>query len=43
MLELWKRVSEEWNSIPKEECVKLIESITRRMEALMKKKGGYTK
>lgn len=41
--ELWKRVEVEWEKIPKEECLKLINSMPKRVEALLKAKGGYTK
>ena len=41
--ELWERVQEEWEKIPKEECQKLIESMPRRLAAVFRAKGGYTK
>ena len=41
--ELWERIQEEWEKIPAEECQKLIESMPRRIEAVIKVKGGYTK
>jgi transposase len=43
ILELWERAEEEWNKIPKEVCQGLIESMPRRMEAVIKAKGGNTK
>jgi hypothetical protein len=43
MLELWERVQAEWNKIPKEVCMGLIESMPRHIAALLKAKGGYTK
>ena len=43
MLELWERVEEEWNRIEVEVCQNLIESMPRRVEAVLKAKGGYTK
>jgi transposase len=43
ILELWERVEKEWNKIPAEECQKLIESMPRRVKAVVKAKGGYTK
>jgi transposase len=43
MEELWRRVEAEWEKIPKEECLKLINSMPRRVAALLKAKGGYTK
>jgi transposase len=42
MLELWERVQAEWNKITKEQCMHLIESMPRRVEAVLKAKGGYT-
>jgi hypothetical protein len=41
--ELWERVQEEWEKIPKEECVNLINSMPRRIKAVLKAKGGHTK
>ena len=41
--ELWERVEKEWNDIPVEECRKLIESMPRRLAAIIRAKGGYTK
>lgn len=41
--QLWDRVQAEWEKIPKEECQKLIESMPRRVAAVAKAKGGYTK
>ena len=43
ILELWDKVEEEWNKIPSEVCQNLIESMPRRIEAVLKAKGGYTK
>jgi len=43
MEELWRRIEEEWNKILAEVCQKLIESMPRRIEAVIKAKGGYTK
>jgi hypothetical protein len=43
ILELWERVEEEWNKIDAEVCQNLIESMPRRVEAVLKAKGGYTK
>ena len=40
---LWDRVQVEWERIPVEECQKLIKSMPRRIEAVLKAKGGYTK
>jgi hypothetical protein len=41
--ELWRRVEVEWEKIPKEECLNLINSMPRKVAALLKAKGGYTK
>ena len=41
--ELWDRVVEDWNNIPPETCQRLIESMPRRIEAVIKAKGGHTK
>ena len=43
MLELWERVEEEWNKIDTAECQRLIESMPRRIQAVLKAKGGYAK
>ena len=43
MLELWMRVKSEWNAIPAEVCRNLIESMPRRLEAIIKAKGRWTK
>ena len=43
VFELWERAAEEWTKIPPEVCQGLIESMPRRMEAVIKAKGGYTK
>ena len=41
--ELWERAQEEWEKIPVEKVQVLIESMPRRIEAVIKAKGGYTK
>ena len=41
--EVWERVMKEWNNIPSEVCQNLIESMPRRLEAVIKAKGGHTK
>jgi transposase len=41
--ELWERVQQEWEKIPAEVCQNLIESMPRRVAAVLKAKGGYTK
>ena len=43
MLELWERIEIEWNKIPADICLNLIESMPRRIAAVLKAKGGYTK
>jgi DDE superfamily endonuclease len=43
ILELWERVEKEWNNIGAEVCHNLIESMPRRVAAVLKAKGGYTK
>ena len=41
--ELWDRVVVEWNRIEAGECQRLIESMPRRVAAVIKAKGGSTK
>ena len=41
--ELWDRASEEWNNISPETCQNLIESMPRRIQAVIRAKGGHTK
>ena len=41
--ELWARVEETWEKIPKDVCINLIESMPRRIAAVIKAKGGYIK
>ena len=41
--ELWDRVSEEWNNISPETCQNLIESMPRRIQAVIRAKNGHTK
>ena len=41
--ELWDRVETEWEKIEPRVCQNLIESMPRRVEAVFKAKGGYTK
>ena len=41
--ELWERVQKEWNDIPASVCQNLIESMPRRVHAVLQAKGGYTK
>ena len=39
----WERIEAEWGKIEIEECQKLIESMPRRLEAVIQAKGGHTK
>jgi acid phosphatase class B len=41
--QLWERYETEWEKIPKEVCQNLIESMPRRVEAVLRVKGGHTK
>ena len=41
--QLWDRVVVEWGRISVEECQKWIESMPRRIQAVIKAKGGHTK
>ena len=43
ILELWERVEKEWNNIPASVCQDLIESMPRRVAAVLAAKGGHTK
>ena len=43
ILELWERVQVEWDKIPVGKCHKSIESMPRRIQAVLRAKGGYTK
>ena len=43
MQELWERVEVEWDKIGADTCQKLIESMPRRVDAVIREKGGYTK
>jgi len=43
ILELWERVQVEWEKIESSVCQELVESMPRRVEAVLKAKGGYTK
>jgi len=43
ILELWERVQVEWEKIESEVCQNLIESMPRRVAAVVKAKGGHTK
>ena len=43
ILELWERVEREWDKIDARVCQNLIESMPRRVAAVLEAKGGYTK
>ena len=43
MTELWERVQETWNRIPVSVCTNLIESMPKKVAAVLKARGGYTK
>ena len=40
--ELWQRIQTEWPKIGKDDCMKLIESMPNRVQAVLKAKGGFT-
>jgi hypothetical protein len=42
MLDLWERVQAEWEKISKDECLRLIDSMPRRISAVLKSKGKWT-
>ena len=41
--EIWERAAEVWANVTPEVCQNLIESMPRRLEAIIKAKGGHTK
>ena len=43
MLELWERVQAEWDKIDRITCIALIDSMPRRIFAVLKAKGKWTK
>lgn len=43
LLELWEAIQSSWNSIPSSRCKALVESVPRRLEAVIKQKGYPTK
>ena len=43
ILELWERVEVEWDKIPVDICIKLVESMPSRIAEVLKVKGGYTR
>ena len=42
MHELWESMKKEWDRISEKACQKLIESLPRRIRAVIKAKGGHT-
>jgi len=40
--ELWERVDKEWNSFTEDECARYYESMPKRIQAVIKAKGGNT-
>ena len=40
---LWQRCKDVWNFIPSEKYQNLVDSMPRRIQAVLKAKGGYTK
>ena len=42
MIQLWERIEVIWNSITKDICMNLIESIPRRIQTVLKAKGKWT-
>ena len=42
-MELWERVEEKWEATPASVCRDLVENMPRRVAALIRAKGGYTK
>ena len=41
--ELWERVVDEWNEIRPDVCQNLIESMPRRIQAVISANGGHTR
>ena len=41
ILALWERIEKEWNKILASVCQNLIESMPRRIQAVLKAKGGH--
>jgi hypothetical protein len=41
--ELWSEVLKAWNEIPVSTCMKLVDSMPRRMQAIIRAKGSNTK
>jgi hypothetical protein len=40
--ELWERVDHEWNKIDPDLCRSMIDSMPRRVRAVIRAKGGHT-
>lgn len=40
---LWEKTQDEWLKIPPEVCASLVNSMSRRCEAVRKARGGYTR
>ncbi|GJP58008.1 hypothetical protein CLOP_g19920 [Closterium sp. NIES-67] len=43
MVDLWEREQEEWEKIPSEVCSNLIDSMPRRVKAVIRAKGQWTR
>lgn len=41
--ELWERIDKEWNTFTAEQCMRYYESMPKRIQAVIKAKGGNTK
>ena len=42
IIDLWERVEAEWNKIEASDCQRLVESLPRRIEAVINSKGKWT-
>ena len=40
--DLWDKLQDIWNNIEIEKCIKLIETVPKRINDIIKAKGGYT-
>ena len=43
ILKLWERIQEEWEKILAQVCQNLVESMTKRVAAVIKARGGHTR
>jgi hypothetical protein len=43
MLEMWERIQLEWGKFDQDICLMLIESLSKRIEAVLKAKGKWIK